>query len=80
MHCTDILIKVDRVSHVRSHTTDGLETPISPQRTSLDFGRKPDYPEEETHEIRGEHADSMHTGSEVGLEPATLEVTTEYFW
>ncbi|KAK3524842.1 hypothetical protein QTP86_007580 [Hemibagrus guttatus] len=43
-----------------THTTDNLEMPISLQCMSLDWGRKPEYPEESP-EARGEHANSTHT-------------------
>ncbi|KAK3568936.1 hypothetical protein QTP86_020637 [Hemibagrus guttatus] len=55
-----------------SHTTDNLEMPINLQRMSLDWGKKPEYPEE-TPEAWGEHANSTHT-AEAGLKPPTLEV------
>ncbi|KAK3520536.1 hypothetical protein QTP70_025774 [Hemibagrus guttatus] len=45
--------------------------PINLPCMSLDWGRKPEYPEE-TPEARGEHANSTHT-AEVGIEPPTLE-------
>ncbi|KAK3565929.1 hypothetical protein QTP86_021446, partial [Hemibagrus guttatus] len=45
--------------------------PINLQCMSLDWGRKPEYPEE-TPEAQGEHANSTHT-AEVGIEPPTLE-------
>ncbi|KAK3525357.1 hypothetical protein QTP86_031087 [Hemibagrus guttatus] len=45
---------------IHSHTTDNLEMPINLQCMSLDWGRKPEYPEE-TPEARGEHANSTHT-------------------
>ncbi|KAK3560175.1 hypothetical protein QTP86_034675, partial [Hemibagrus guttatus] len=41
-------------THSHSHTTDNLEMPINLQCMSLDWGRKPEYPEE-TPEARGEH-------------------------
>ncbi|KAK3540402.1 hypothetical protein QTP70_030636 [Hemibagrus guttatus] len=43
-----------------------------PRSVSLDCGRKPEYPEE-THQARGEHANSTHT-AEAGIEPPTLEL------
>ncbi|KAK3548987.1 hypothetical protein QTP70_024814, partial [Hemibagrus guttatus] len=58
-------------SLTQSHTTDNLEMPINLQCISLDWGRKPEYPEE-TPEARGEHANSTHT-AEAGIEPPTLE-------
>ncbi|KAK3561378.1 hypothetical protein QTP86_033120, partial [Hemibagrus guttatus] len=59
-------------SLTQSHTTDNLEMPINLPCMSLDWGRKPEYPEE-TPEARGEHANSTHT-AEAGIEPPTLEV------
>ncbi|KAK3542057.1 hypothetical protein QTP86_011358 [Hemibagrus guttatus] len=59
---------LDRVPH----TTDNLEMPINLPYMTLDWGRKPEYPEE-TPEARGEHANSTHT-AEAGNEPPTLEV------
>ncbi|KAK3549368.1 hypothetical protein QTP70_035067, partial [Hemibagrus guttatus] len=56
---------------ILSHNTDNLEMPINLQCISLDWGRKPEYPEE-TPEARGEHANSTHT-AEAGIEPPTLE-------
>ncbi|KAK3523181.1 hypothetical protein QTP86_021717 [Hemibagrus guttatus] len=56
----------------QSHTTDNLEMPINLQCMSLDWGRKPEYPEE-TPKARGEHANSTRT-AEAGTEPPTLEV------
>ncbi|KAK3552950.1 hypothetical protein QTP86_029642 [Hemibagrus guttatus] len=47
-------------SLTQSHTTDNLEMPINLQCMSLDWRRKPEYPEE-TPEARGEHANSTHT-------------------
>ncbi|KAK3533408.1 hypothetical protein QTP70_019484, partial [Hemibagrus guttatus] len=44
----------------RNHTTDNLEMPINLQCMSLDWARKPEYPEE-TPEAWGEHANSTHT-------------------
>ncbi|KAK3544517.1 hypothetical protein QTP86_014096 [Hemibagrus guttatus] len=41
-------------------TTDNLEMPINLPCMSLDWGRKPEYPEE-TPEARGEHANSTQT-------------------
>ncbi|KAK3534223.1 hypothetical protein QTP86_007022 [Hemibagrus guttatus] len=58
-------------THSHSHTTDKLEMPINLQCMSLDWGRKPEYPEE-TPKARGEHANSTHT-VEAGIEPSTLE-------
>ncbi|KAK3549224.1 hypothetical protein QTP70_034222 [Hemibagrus guttatus] len=46
--------------------------PINLPCMSLDWGRKPEYPEE-TPEAQGEHANSTHT-AEAGIEPPTLEV------
>ncbi|KAF4078686.1 hypothetical protein AMELA_G00201870, partial [Ameiurus melas] len=43
-------------NHTHPHTTDT----ISLQCMSLDWGRKPKYPEE-TPKAQGEHADSTHT-------------------
>ena len=40
---------------------------------SLDWGRKPEYPEE-TPAARGEHANSAHTGPRWELKPPTLEM------
>ncbi|KAK3561174.1 hypothetical protein QTP86_028366 [Hemibagrus guttatus] len=45
--------------------------PINLPRMSLDWERKPEYPEE-TPEARGEHANSTHT-AEARIEPPTLE-------
>ncbi|KAK3539121.1 hypothetical protein QTP86_025059 [Hemibagrus guttatus] len=47
-------------SLMQSHTTDNLEMPINLPCMSLDWRRKPEYPEE-TPEARGEHANSTHT-------------------
>ncbi|KAK3566066.1 hypothetical protein QTP86_025235 [Hemibagrus guttatus] len=58
-------------THTQSHTTDNLEMPINLPCMSLDWGRKPEYPEE-TPEARGEYANSTHT-VEAGIEPPTLE-------
>ncbi|KAK3575304.1 hypothetical protein QTP86_023420 [Hemibagrus guttatus] len=58
-------------SLMQSHTTDNLEMPINLQCMSLDWERKPEYPEE-TPEAR-EHANSTHT-AEVGIKPPTLEL------
>ncbi|KAK3564611.1 hypothetical protein QTP86_023758, partial [Hemibagrus guttatus] len=55
-------------SLIHSHN---LEMPINLQCMSLDWGRKPEHPEE-TPKARGEHANSTHT-AEVGIEPPTLE-------
>ncbi|KAK3552383.1 hypothetical protein QTP86_011263 [Hemibagrus guttatus] len=44
-------------THTHSLTTDNLETPINLPRMSLDWGRKPEHPEE-TPEAQGEHANS----------------------
>ncbi|KAK3559525.1 hypothetical protein QTP86_013704 [Hemibagrus guttatus] len=49
-----------------------FKMPINLQCMSLDWGRKPEYPEE-TPEARGEHANSTHT-AEVGIKPPPLEV------
>ncbi|XP_053468215.1 uncharacterized protein LOC128600070 isoform X2 [Ictalurus furcatus] len=46
-------------SHTHSYTTDTLDMPVSLPCMSLDWGRKPEYPEETT-AARGEHANS-HT-------------------
>ncbi|KAK3542198.1 hypothetical protein QTP86_018490, partial [Hemibagrus guttatus] len=46
-------------SLTQSHTTDKLEMPINLPCMSLDWGRKPEYPEE-TPEARGEHTNSTH--------------------
>ncbi|KAK3522218.1 hypothetical protein QTP70_032800, partial [Hemibagrus guttatus] len=54
-----------------SHTTDNLEMPINLPRMSLDWERKPEYPEE-TPEAQGEHANSTNT-AEAGIKPPTLE-------
>ncbi|KAK3548716.1 hypothetical protein QTP70_017267, partial [Hemibagrus guttatus] len=59
-------------SLTQSHTTDNLEMPINLPCMSLNWGRKPEYPEE-TPEARGEHANSTHT-AEAGIEPPTLAV------
>ncbi|XP_053531278.1 protein FAM83G [Ictalurus punctatus] len=48
-------------THTHSHTTDHLDMPISLRSMSLNRWRKPEYPEE-THEARGEFANSAHTG------------------
>ncbi|KAK3568889.1 hypothetical protein QTP86_019582, partial [Hemibagrus guttatus] len=56
-------------SLTQSHTTDNLEMPINLPRMSLDWGRKPEYPEETP---KAEHANSTHT-AEAGIEPPTLE-------
>ncbi|KAK3533818.1 hypothetical protein QTP70_031074, partial [Hemibagrus guttatus] len=57
---------------ITGHTHyDNLEMPINLPCMSLDWGRKPEYPEE-TPEARGEHANSTHT-AEAGIEPPTLE-------
>ncbi|XP_053537974.1 catechol O-methyltransferase isoform X2 [Ictalurus punctatus] len=48
-------------SHTHSYTTDTLDTPISLPCMCLDWGRKPEYPEE-TPAARGEHTNSAHTG------------------
>ncbi|KAK3533813.1 hypothetical protein QTP70_031071, partial [Hemibagrus guttatus] len=58
---------------IAGHTPDNLEMPINLQCMSLDWGRKPEYPEE-TPEAWGEHANATHT-AEAGIEPPTLEVT-----
>ncbi|KAK3573585.1 hypothetical protein QTP86_028799 [Hemibagrus guttatus] len=58
-------------SLIHSHTHN-LEMPINLPCMSLDWGRKPEYPEE-TPEARGEHANSTHT-TEAGIEHPTLEV------
>ncbi|KAK3529003.1 hypothetical protein QTP70_014397, partial [Hemibagrus guttatus] len=47
-------------SLTQSHITDNLEMPINLPCMSLDWGRKPEYPEE-TPKARGEHANSTHT-------------------
>ncbi|KAK3533740.1 hypothetical protein QTP70_025052, partial [Hemibagrus guttatus] len=44
----------------RLQTTDNLEMPINLPRMSLDWGRKPEYPEE-TPEAQGEHANTTPT-------------------
>ncbi|KAF5900949.1 Uncharacterized protein DAT39_009336, partial [Clarias magur] len=44
----------------RTHTTGNLGTPVSLICMSLNCGRKPEN-SEETHQARGEHANSMHT-------------------
>ncbi|XP_053531301.1 transcriptional repressor p66-beta isoform X1 [Ictalurus punctatus] len=49
---------------------DNLEMPFSLQRVSLDWGRKPEYPEG-TPEARGEHASSTHTGRRRDSYPQT---------
>ncbi|KAK3570988.1 hypothetical protein QTP86_033196 [Hemibagrus guttatus] len=54
-------------SLTQSHTTDNLEMTINLPRMSLDWGRKPEYPEE-TPEAWREHANSTHT-AEAGIEP-----------
>ncbi|KAK3562423.1 hypothetical protein QTP86_034065, partial [Hemibagrus guttatus] len=60
-------------SLTQSYTTDNLEMPINLPCMSLDWGRKPEYPEE-TPEARGEHANSTHTPTaEAGIKPPTLE-------
>ncbi|KAK3528045.1 hypothetical protein QTP86_017086 [Hemibagrus guttatus] len=59
-------------THTLSFTTDNLEMPINLPHMFLDWGRKPEYPEE-TPEARGDHANSTHT-AEAGIEPPTLEV------
>ncbi|KAK3570620.1 hypothetical protein QTP86_023815, partial [Hemibagrus guttatus] len=62
-----------------SHTTDNLEMPINLPCLSLDWGRKPEHPEE-TPKARGEHANSTHT-AEAGIEPPTLELEQlQLFW
>ncbi|XP_053541050.1 uroporphyrinogen-III synthase isoform X2 [Ictalurus punctatus] len=48
-------------THTHSYTTDTLDTPVSLPCMCLDWGRKPEYPEE-TPAARGEHANSTHTG------------------
>ncbi|KAK3575410.1 hypothetical protein QTP86_026243, partial [Hemibagrus guttatus] len=58
-------------SLTQSHTTDNLEMPINLPCMSLDWGRKPEYPEE-TPEARGEYANSTHM-AEAGIKPPTLE-------
>ncbi|KAK3557915.1 hypothetical protein QTP86_003311 [Hemibagrus guttatus] len=50
--------------------------PINLQCMSLDWGRKPEYPEE-TPKARGEHANSTHT-AETGIEPPTLEFAKRF--
>ncbi|KAK3571658.1 hypothetical protein QTP86_015973 [Hemibagrus guttatus] len=55
-----------------THTPDNLEMLINLPCTSLDWERKPEYPEK-TPEAQGEHANSTHT-AEAGIEPPTLEV------
>ncbi|KAK3540403.1 hypothetical protein QTP70_030634 [Hemibagrus guttatus] len=47
-------------THTLSFTTDNLEMPINLPRMSLDWKRKPEYPEK-TPKARGEHANSTHT-------------------
>ncbi|KAK3564612.1 hypothetical protein QTP86_023757 [Hemibagrus guttatus] len=42
-----------------SHTTDNLEMPINLQCMSLDWGRKPEYPEEPLR--HGENMQTPHT-------------------
>ncbi|KAK3507610.1 hypothetical protein QTP70_030801, partial [Hemibagrus guttatus] len=56
---------------------DNLEMPINLPCMSLDWGRKPEYPEE-TPKGRGEHANSTHT-AEAGIEPPTLEFEDDPF-
>ncbi|KAK3523477.1 hypothetical protein QTP86_033702, partial [Hemibagrus guttatus] len=56
---------------VHTHTTDNLEMPINLPCMSLEQGRKPEYPEENPPEARGEHANSTHM-AEAGLEPPPL--------
>ncbi|KAK3542796.1 hypothetical protein QTP70_002997 [Hemibagrus guttatus] len=60
-------------SLTQSHTTDNLEMPINLQCMSLDWGRKPEYPEEAP-EAWGKHANSTHM-AEAGIEPPTCHNT-----
>ncbi|KAK3563588.1 hypothetical protein QTP86_031457 [Hemibagrus guttatus] len=55
-------------THSHSHTTDNLEMPINLPCMSLDWGRKPEYPER-TPEAWGEHANSTHTWRRWGSNP-----------
>ncbi|KAF4077238.1 hypothetical protein AMELA_G00205710 [Ameiurus melas] len=59
-------------SHAHSHThlyaTDTLDMSIILPCMSLDWGRKPEYPEE-TPAARGGHANSAHTGPRWELNP-----------
>ncbi|KAK3565656.1 hypothetical protein QTP86_013912, partial [Hemibagrus guttatus] len=69
--CQPIAGHTHTLIHSRNHTTDNLEMPINLPCMSLDWGRKPEYPEE-TPEARGEHGNSTHT-TEAGIKPPTLE-------
>ncbi|KAK3551379.1 hypothetical protein QTP70_016643 [Hemibagrus guttatus] len=55
-------------SLTQSHTTDNLEMPINLPCMSLDWGRKPEYPEE-TPGALGEHANSTYTWRRRGSNP-----------
>ncbi|KAK3515771.1 hypothetical protein QTP70_031485, partial [Hemibagrus guttatus] len=53
-----------------THTTDNLEMPINPPHMSLDWGRKPEYPEE-TPKAQGKKTPANMV--EAGIKPPTLE-------
>ncbi|KAF4089172.1 hypothetical protein AMELA_G00063740 [Ameiurus melas] len=57
-------------THTYSYTTDTLDTPISLPCMSLDWERKPEYPEE-TPAARGEHVNSAHTQPQRESNPGT---------